>query len=174
MTTRPKLDPELDELGDFLAAFNHETERGAALVAASMLDQRLKEILVAFLLPSDHSKELLAGFNAPLGTFAARASAAFSLGLIQENEFKEITLIRRIRNEFGHDWKPRTFKSGAVADLSKQLPWRGPAELEEKSDLRARFNFAVSLLLVDLMWRVRLVEKEQRTPRIWPNKSRST
>ncbi len=171
---KPKLDPELDELGDFLAAFNHETERGSALVAASMLDQRLREILEAFLVPGLSTQELLSGFNAPLGTFASRATAAFALGLIQENELKEITVVRRIRNEFGHDWKPRSFKSGAVADLCKQLPWRGPHELEEGSDLRARFNFAVSLLLVDLMWRARLVKKEQRATRIWPNKSRST
>ena len=162
----------MQELGRFLAEFNRENDRGAALVAASMLDDRLKEVLAAYLLESNHSEELLSGFNAPLGTFAARASAAFALGLIQENELKEITLIRKIRNEFGHEWKSLSFETGRVADLTRQLPWLGPAEFEKGANCRARFNAAIAILLTDLMWRVRLVAKERRIARVWPNKVR--
>src|SRR5262245_59615110 len=96
--------PEVRTLGTFLHEFAKESDRGAALVAAAMLDERLKEILSAFLVTSKASEDLLEGFTAPLGTFSARASAAFAMGLLQENEFKEITLIRKIRNEFGHEW----------------------------------------------------------------------
>jgi hypothetical protein len=96
----------------------------------------------------------------------------FSLGLIQENEFKEITLIRKIRNEFGHGWKPSSFESGRIADLCHQLPWLGPAEHEAGATIRARFNFTVAILLTDLLWRVRLVSKERCTLKMWPNKTR--
>ena len=166
-------EPEVEELGCFLAEFNKENDRGAALVAAAMLDERLKDILAAFFLKSPASDELLSGFNAPLGTFSSRAAAAFALGLIQENEFKEITVVRKIRNEFGHGWKRVSFESGRVADLCRQLPWLGPAEYEKSANCRARFNAAVAILLTDLMWRVRLVEKEGRVERQWPNRTRN-
>lgn len=171
MSTREP-EPEVAQLSAFLSSFNKESDRGAALVAASMLDERLEEILRSFLVESAATRDLLSGFNAPLGTFSSRASAALALGLIQENEFKEITLIRKIRNDFGHGWEPMSFSSDPVAKLTAQLPWLGPAEHEAGATLRARFNAAVSILLTDLLWRVRLVRKEQRSFRVWSNKAR--
>ena len=165
-------EPEFVQFGEFLATFNKESDRGAALVAASMLDERLEEILHSFFVETTASRDLLAGFNAPLGTFSSRASASFALGLIQENEFKEITLIRKIRNEFGHGWEPMSFSSERIAALTRQLPWGHPPEYEAESTLRERFNAAVAMLLVGLMWRVRLVRKERRALKVWPYKTR--
>ncbi len=165
-------EPEIDQLAHFLSEFNKESDRGAALVAASMLDERLHEVLSNFFVHSPASHDLLSGYNAPLGSFSSRASAAMALGLIQENEFKEITLIRKIRNEFGHGWQTISFESGRVADFCRQLPWLGPAEYEEGASLRARFNTAVAILLTDLLWRVRLITAERRTQKVWPNKAR--
>lgn len=172
MNQRIRPEPEVEQLGRFLAAFNRESDRGAALVAASMLDERLEQILNAFFIESSAARELTSGFNAPLGTFSSRASAAVALGLIQDNEFKEITLIRKIRNEFGHGWEPLTFEDERIAAHARKLPWRGPAEYEATANLRARFNAAIALLLTDLMWRVRLVSSERRLSRTWPNKTR--
>ena len=166
------IEPEMEKLGQFMSEFNKESDRGAALVAASMIDERLEEIIQNFLADTAVSKDLLIGFNAPLGTFSARAASAYSLGLIQENEYKEITLIRKIRNEFGHGWEKVSFESGRVADFCRELPWLGPAEYEADATFRSRFNFAVAILLTDLLWRVRLVKKEQRIIKVWPNKSR--
>ena len=166
------IEPEVHHLGAFLGAFNKESDRGAALVAASMLDDRLHDILAAFMADTPTSRDLLSGFHAPLGTFAARSSIALSLGLIQLNEFEELTIVRKIRNEFGHGWKPVSFDSGVVVELCNKLPWLGPRELEAGSNLRSRFNALVAILLTDLMWRTRLVAKERRTAREWPHKSR--
>lgn len=168
-----EMPPEIKQLNDYLAEFQKESDRGAALVAASMLDERLQEIISNFLVESPISKELMVGFNAPLGTLSARADAAFSLGLIQKHEYNEIKLIRKIRNEFGHDWKPVSFETGQVAALCRQLPWLGPADHEAGATERSRFNFAVLILLTDLLWRVLLVSKERRTPKVWPYTTRS-
>lgn len=165
--------PEVGEFAVFLAQFNRESDRGAALTAAAMLDDRLKDILSAFLANTKTAKELLSGFNAPLGTFSSRISAAHALGLLQDNEFKEITLIRKIRNEFGHSWKGVSFSSGKVADLCKELPWLGPSETERAASPRTRFSFALAILLNDLLWRARLVSNERRQIRTWTNTSRS-
>lgn len=166
------LESEERELSEFFAELAKESDLGAALVAASLLDEQLHDILRAFLATVSVSDDLLAGFNAPLGTFSARIAAAYSLGLIQENEYRELNLIRRIRNEFAHRWKDVSFETEKIAHLCSELPWLGPAEFEEGASTRSRFSFAVSILLVDLMWRARLVEQEKRAVRIWSHKSR--
>ena len=165
--------PEILELANFTQEFNRESDRGAALVAASLLDERLKGIIRKFFLDSKVSHDLLDGVNAPLGTFSARISAAYALGLIQKNEFDELNLVRKIRNEYGHKWKEVNFDDAPIADLCRSLPWSGPQDIGEKDKPRARFNFAIVALLTDLLWRERLVSRERRTERVWPNKMRS-
>ena len=50
--------PEALELSDFLHDFNEESDRGMALVAASLLDERLKGIIEAFLFEQSQSQQL--------------------------------------------------------------------------------------------------------------------
>jgi DNA-binding MltR family transcriptional regulator len=165
-------EPEVEELDRFLSEFNRESDRGAALTATAVLDDRLAEILGAFFADTASAKELIVGFNAPLGTLASRAAAAHALGLIQDNELKEITLIRKIINEFGHSWQGVSFAGGRVADLCNQLSWLGPKEYEATATPRSRLNAATAILLSDLLWRARLVAKQRRSVVVWPNKSR--
>jgi hypothetical protein len=57
-------------------------ERGLVLALAAFAEQALGDLIEAFLIPGDPTKQLLEGFNAPLGTFSARIRMAYSLGLI--------------------------------------------------------------------------------------------
>lgn len=172
---KPDFPPEYQELSIFLSEFHNESDRGAALVAASLLDEQLRDVLFAFFADVPTSKELLEGMNAPLGTFSSRLSAAYSLGLIQENEYREINIIRKIRNEFGHKWRGVDFKNQKIHDLCMQLPWLGPDDCTEaeKKDPRLRFNFEVAFIAFDLIWRSVLVKREKRQLKIWSNKMRS-
>jgi DNA-binding MltR family transcriptional regulator len=117
----------------------------------------------------DESIELLEGKNAVLGIFSARINACYCLGLIQENEFKELNIIRKIRNEFGHKWKDISFETRKINDLCFNLPWLGPIELEENgsSNAKSRFNMAVAILLTDLLWRPHIIQNEKRTSKIY-------
>jgi hypothetical protein len=83
--------PEILTLATFLQRFYKESDRGAALLAASMLDEIALRILRAFLIEQPESEKLLEGFNAPLGTFNARLVAAYSLGLIETDELSRRT-----------------------------------------------------------------------------------
>ena len=149
---------EVGQLGRFTGELNGETDRGAALVAASRLDEILKDILASFLRKTKSSDDLLQGFNAPLGTFSARASACHALGLIQDNEF-------------GHQWQDVNFDSECIRDLVDALPWAGPEEYEAEASRRSRFTTAAVMLQVDLMWRARLVERERIESRTWEHTS---
>lgn len=163
---------EIKELGLFLKDFNGESDRGAVLIAASLIDQRLMEILEGYLIENKQSSDLFSQPNAPLGTLSAKAAMAYSLGLIQKNEFEEISLIRKIRNDFGHKWKDINFKNPKIVSYCNKLPWLGPPG--KPVTPRRRFNVLIAILLADLLWRARLVKKERRTHRVWANKLRTT
>ena len=172
MSSREKLEPELEEIQRFFNQFHGETDRGAALSAGAMLEDRLGDILIGFLVESDQTAELFKGMNAPFGTLSSRISACLALGLIEQREFVEMEIIRRIRNKFAHNWDNITFESDSVRDLTNNLPWRGPEEYEKTATSKDRFCTAMSMLMVDLVWRTRLVSKERRVLKKWPNKTR--
>lgn len=164
---------EVHELHAFSAEFSKESDRGAVLVAASHLDERLKSLIRVFLRDTNSAAKLLDGFNAPLGTFSARVSAAHALSLIEDHEFKEITLIRKIRNEFGHKWRNIGFETEKIKSLCNRLPWLGQTSVEVAQRVgRTRFNCAVLVLLTDLLYRERAVRGERRTARLWTNTTR--
>lgn len=165
------MEPELKTFSEFLDYFQNESNRGVALTAAAYLDERLHEILKNFFVNKKESKQLING-HAPLGSFYSRTLACYSLGLIEKNEFEELNIIRKVRNEFAHDWNEANFETKKVAELVEKLPYGGPEEYEDKSDLRMKFITAVIILLVDLLWRARLVKKEKRKTKSWPNKTR--
>src|SRR5947208_1359141 len=94
--------PHLRDFLRFLPELNKESARGCVLISCSYLDDLMRETLLAFFVEGETGKRLVEGFNAPLGTFSTRSSAAFALGLISERELKELTILRRIRNRFAH------------------------------------------------------------------------
>jgi DNA-binding MltR family transcriptional regulator len=160
--------PEQREFNEFLEPFQRETDRAAALLAAAMLDDKLLEILESFFAKSDSSKKLLRGPGAPLGTFAARIEAAHALGFLDDAEYGEIHIIRKIRNRFAHGWRSLTFASDSVRDPVRNLRIRGlfglPAGTEPP---REHFNLSVIAILVTLMYRNRNAEAEKRVMRQW-------
>ncbi len=87
---------DIDIIQKFLHSFQKETDRGAALVGAAMVESRLKRILKNHLIENNSSKELLNGSSGSLGTFSAKSKICHSLGLITEKEFTEINYIRKI------------------------------------------------------------------------------
>jgi DNA-binding MltR family transcriptional regulator len=156
--------PEIKRLSFFLQSFYAESDRGAALMSASMLDELLKEVISKFLVKSSKSKALIEGFNAPLGTFHARILASYSLGLIEDVEFKEVEIIRKVRNMFGHSWTELSFDSDVVKNEIEKFPF-------QEETPRTTFNHTVANLLGELLWRTHYVEKERRITKQWPNKS---
>ncbi|MFW1774137.1 transcriptional regulator [Acinetobacter seifertii] len=156
---------EILQLGAFLSNFNKESDRGATLSAAAVLEDRLEEIIKTFLQDCKSSVRLLDGFNAPIGTFSSKILLAHALGLIQDDEFQQIELLRKIRNNFAHTWEYLDFKSDSIKCLVFTLPYMGPRDIEQKcrDEPRQYFNFWVSGILVNLLWRKNFVDKEKRS-----------
>ncbi len=139
--------PHLKEFKRFLDELNKETERGAALISAAMIDELLGASVLAFLVDHSDTKTLLEGFNAPLGTLSARVLAAFALGLLSEREYHECQVIRKVRNAFAHDVHV-SFNDQQIRDLCSNMTMCAQDYGDVQVDSRARFTTsAVSLVL---------------------------
>lgn len=105
-------------LADLADEFRHEvllneSDRGAVLVAAAFVEEALEHLLRQVLtvkspnasndrLPRQLDKLLSPGMEAPLGSFSARTSACFVLGIVDDSYFNALESLRTLRNDFAH------------------------------------------------------------------------
>lgn len=172
---RPALDdPFYERLLTFLSASNGETDRGRALVAASLIEEMLEEVLRAFLLEGAATKNLFDAANAPLSTFSAKASASRALGLISIEEFRDVELVRKIRNEFAHNVLC-SFENPKVGDWARALSVGMSIldSLDEGDESRvdnpkARFGMVTMSIVSSLYNRAHYAKKEKLRERVWP------
>lgn len=172
---RPVLDdPFYERLRTFLSASNGETDRGRALVAASLIEEMLEEVLRAFLLEGAATKNLFDSSNAPLSTFSAKASASRALGLISIEEFRDVEFVRKIRNEFAHSVLC-SFENQKIQDWAKALSVGMSIldSLDEGHESRvdnpkARFGMVTTSIVSSLYNRAHYVRKEKLRERVWP------
>ena len=80
-----------------------ESDRGLALAGAAMLDDALEVLLKARLLDKPKAVTSIVGFARPLGTCSSRIKVTYLLGLLEETEFRDLELIRKIRNDCAHN-----------------------------------------------------------------------
>lgn len=157
-----------EDLAKFVEELNRETDRGLPLVAAALIDEKLFETLQAFFVEGKSSNKLLAEGNAPLGTFSSRIEACYSLGLIDELEYQEIGLIRKVRNEFAHAKHGLSFQTekikGYCTSFKSDLPQGSGYPINEP---RFRFINAVVCIVLRLYYRAAWVQKERREPKSW-------
>jgi len=67
------------------------------------MDHLLARLIESFIVDNrDLAKQLLKGPLAPISSFSARILLAFTLGLIAEDEYHDLEVIREIRNMYAH------------------------------------------------------------------------
>ena len=159
---------DTQDLAHFFAELQRETDRGLPLVAAAVIDEKLLEALQSFFCTGKAADRLLTESNAPLGTFSSRIEACFALGLIDDFEYNEISLIRKIRNAFAHSKHGMTFENekvkGQCASLQSDLPQGSGYPI---NDARFRFTNAAVCVVLRLYYRGAWVAKERRGPKSW-------
>lgn len=114
-------DNTFSELNSLTRLLHDLDDRGLVLSLSAFAEDSLGTLLTTFMLPSDASKKLLEGFNAPLGTFSARTMAAYSLGLINRSQFDDLERLRKIRNEFAHTWETIETTKQNISSLIGQM-----------------------------------------------------
>lgn len=147
-----------------------ESDRGAILVASSLLEQSLESIIKDKLIGPVEGVEkdpLFKGANPPLGTFSAKIEVAYRLKLIDEDQKKTLNTFRSLRNKFAHTVSVSKLLDPSVKDqliaaiehspdLIKELSENGHrlnqnvSENLRKMDPRILFDVAFSILIVQL------------------------
>ena len=157
-----------EDLSIFLTELNRESDRGLALVGAVLIDEKLAETLKAFFRDGAPSKRLVDEPNSPLGTFSARTDACHALGLIDDFEFAEINLVRKIRNKFAHARHGLSFKDPVIRGLCSSLRSELPDDDQyPHTDPRFRFKNAVVILALRLYYRPLYVERDKCSPKTY-------
>jgi DNA-binding MltR family transcriptional regulator len=102
--------------------YSEASDRAVAIVGPAFLDTLLTEMLVNFLV--DDEKEILKLLQpeGPLGTFGAKVSMCYSLGLIGKIVKADLRLIAKIRNRFAHDLRA-DFADNQISSWCKALRW---------------------------------------------------
>ena len=158
---------DLNYFSGFLSEFQKETDRGAALVGAALIDTRIERILRGHFVSKRIADQLLSGGNAPIGTFSARMKLTYGLGLITRMEFEECELIRKIRNEFAHEVHGLSFRIQKIAALAVRLQASTRERKRFEGSARQVFINSVILLSMSLWYRPEYATKFRATERSW-------
>lgn len=111
----------LDKLNRFISAIRRQDDQAMVLSLATFLEDTLGRLLIAYFRSCKATKDLVEGFNAPLGTFGSRIKAVYAFGLVTDDQFKDMEVLRRIRNHFAHNWEGVSFERNDIESLIGQL-----------------------------------------------------
>jgi DNA-binding MltR family transcriptional regulator len=141
----PSKTPErFEEVMTFRETLDGETDRGCALMAAAYLDSQLEELVRTSFVDDSKAADELLGVSKPLGSFSARIDIAHLLGHIGKKVHRDLHLIRKIRNDFGHTSTPLDFHHPPIQARCRELYH---SFLKEDASPRKRFTNAVLGLL---------------------------
>ena len=114
-------DNQFSEVMNFRKSLDAETDRGCALMAAAFLDTELERLLRSLLIEDEKVAGELLGQSKAIGTFSSRIDLAFMLGLTSSLSRRDLHLVRKIRNIFGHTHLPIEFEDQSIANRCKEL-----------------------------------------------------
>ncbi|WP_064365968.1 DUF4145 domain-containing protein [Pantoea ananatis] len=123
---RPK-DLILSNYNNMVNIFHQESDRGAAVLAGSYVENLLGSYLI-YCMKDKSVEEKVFSSNGPLSTFSQRIDIAQAFGYIDKKSAKRLDLIRKIRNHFAHHPFDASFDDSPVKDwasnLSSLLDWK--------------------------------------------------
>ncbi|MEM6812240.1 MAG: hypothetical protein AAF549_07215 [Pseudomonadota bacterium] len=140
--------PHLMDHLRYFEVLSEESDRGAILITASMLDETLKKLLLARFVEGESLNKLLNGFNAPIGTFSARIKAARAIGVISEEWQRELNILRNIRNEFAHSITTK-LDDQPIVDRCNELQLCLPDKASDALTARQKYWMSASVILLE-------------------------
>jgi hypothetical protein len=124
--------------------YGETNDRAVAIVGPAFLATLLTEMLINFLVDDEKEVRRLMQPEAPLGTFGAKVSACYCLGLISETIKSDLRIIAKIRNRFAHDLRA-DFSDEQIKSWCRSLRWHRESLCEPPSDATTRDLFQVGV-----------------------------
>ncbi len=142
--------------------FHNKSDRAAAILGAAFLEAHLGRLIAGFFIDKCDETESLLNIERPLGSFSARARAAYCMGLISTNEYHDLGLIMQIQYAFANQISEVTFSDSGIRD--KCFALRIPRDVlfpGETHSPRQLFVFASAILTQHLVYRVEIAAKKR-------------
>lgn len=103
-----------------VALFKNESDRGAAVLAGSYVENHLGLYLRSRMVDHSVAKQMFSS-EGPLSTFSQRISLAQAFGFLSKEQCADLHLIKKIRNHFAHHPKEASFNDKPVSDWVENL-----------------------------------------------------
>ena len=141
-------------LYEFARLFDYEepNDRAIAIIGLTFLDTLITDLLTNFLVDDADEVERLLRPDGALGTFGAKVSLCYCLGLIAEIIKDDLRLVAKIRNRFAHEMLV-DFEDEKINAWCRALKWHRTSLMRDPpSDASARdlFQVGVNQLVVHL------------------------
>ncbi|OIR18296.1 mannitol repressor protein [mine drainage metagenome] len=121
--------------------FHNESDRGAAVLAGSFVENYLAIYLRSFVVDVKIADELFQAVG-PLSSFSQRIAVARAFGFLSKAQYDDLTAIRKIRNYFAHHPLGTSFDTPEVAQLVSKLSQLHTASDAEPKDIAQRNRHA--------------------------------
>lgn len=112
---------EHEKWAKFLNAYSGADDRSCAILFGSYLESETIDSITRVAVHSEHMDKKLIRGAGPLSSFSARIDLLFAFGLVEENVFKDLHLIRKIRNKFAHEIDIHTFGTEPIMSWVNEL-----------------------------------------------------
>ena len=154
----------IDDYQDVVQMFHSESDRGAAVLAGSYVDNFLAIYLRSQMIEDKEVDNLFGRFG-PLAEFSQRIECGYAFGLITLQARDDLNCIRKIRNHFAHHPQEARFDASPVKDwvdhLSAPAVYTLPDGNEIHHDNKSRFLMTISNF-VAATHNAMLAKKEQQ------------
>lgn len=111
-----------DEEAQAIRSLATDSDRSAAIVAASLVEISLQEALLDSFRNRD--EDVIAKMfhsSAPLGSFSAKIRLAYLMGVVSEDFHSDLDTMKEIRNRFAHHLSAASFKEQSIRDRTKNF-----------------------------------------------------
>jgi DNA-binding MltR family transcriptional regulator len=118
-----KTDTEAEQLAALQAIHEIDTsdDRAIGIAAGAFLEDHLTIALKARFHQDEKILNEMFRISGPLGNFGTKINLAYLMGLCSKETWKEMQVIKDIRNEFAHKGMTRNFESQRVKALANNL-----------------------------------------------------
>ena len=116
-------------------SFRGESDRGAAVLAGSFVENYLATFIESFIEDKKIAKALFDPLGA-LSNFSQRIAVAYAFGFITKETYDDLTLIRNIRNHFAHHPFDTSFDTPEVAKMVSKLSRFETAKYSKPEDAK--------------------------------------
>jgi DNA-binding MltR family transcriptional regulator len=116
------LSEQITQLINNIRAVQARTPAEVGIVGAAIIEEQLLRALLTKMRPlsGEMKKRLFDGYG-PLSSFSAKIDLSYALQIIDKDQYDDLTLIRRIRNQFAHSMSLVNFDNLEIRTHFKQF-----------------------------------------------------